>query len=70
MEHQTDIPHADLLADIREWCSVHGVALTGFGMAALNDPSFVADLESGRECRRATLAKVREYMASHSEVST
>jgi len=70
MEHHIDIPHADLLADIREWCSVHGVPLSSFGMAALNDPSFVADLEGGRECRRATLAKVREFMAAHSEVST
>jgi hypothetical protein len=70
MKHMRDIAHPELVAEIRAWCAARGVALTAFGMAALNDPSFFADLEEGRECRRATLVKVREYMATHSEVTS
>lgn len=64
MDHDKDIPHADLLAEIRHWCAAREMPLTRFGMDALRDPSFVRGLESGRECRRATLAKVRAFMAS------
>jgi hypothetical protein len=39
-----------------------------FGHGAMSDRSFITRLEAGRECRRATLAKVRAYIASLTEM--
>ena len=66
MEH--DIAHPELLADIRAFCAARGMTVTRFGTEAVNDPSFVAGLEKGRECRRATLNRVRTFMASSRSV--
>jgi alpha-D-ribose 1-methylphosphonate 5-triphosphate diphosphatase PhnM len=57
-------PHLDLISEIRAHCAAHDMKLTAFGIAAMADPMFVADLEAGRECRSKTLRRVREYMAT------
>jgi hypothetical protein len=67
MEQHDAIAHPDLLEDIRAFCEARGMALTRFGKDALNDPAFVANLMSGRECRRSTINRVRSFMASSSE---
>lgn len=63
MQH-LDIAHPDLIAEIRAFCAAQDMALTRFGKEAVNDPSFVRQLEEGRECRRSTIRKVRAFMAS------
>lgn len=60
----TELPHADLLAEILAFCETNGVAKTIFGLRSVNDASFVTDLEQGRECRRSTVARVRQFMQS------
>jgi hypothetical protein len=57
-------PHLDLISEIRAHCAAHDMKPTAFGIAAMADPMFVADLEAGRECRRSTIARVREYIAT------
>lgn len=64
MQNLDPVPHADLLAEIRAFCEARGMALTRFGKEALNDPAFVSGLEAGRECRRATIGKVRAFMSA------
>lgn len=56
-----------LLAEVEEFLVRYGVTATGFGMQALGDPGFVHDLRGGREPRRATVARVRRYMAQQAE---
>jgi len=60
MEH---IAHPDLLADILAHCEAVGLSRAEFGRQAMNDPRFVYDLEAGRECRRATVERVRGFMS-------
>ncbi len=39
-----------------------GMSKSAFGEKAVGDPRFVFDLEAGRECRRKTEARVREFI--------
>lgn len=64
----SDIPHADLLEDIRAHCALWGIPPTKFGMDAVGDPSFVSALENGRDCRSKTVRKVRAFMAATPDV--
>lgn len=57
------VAHPDLLAEIHAFCERVGMAHSRFGFEALNDPNFVADLASGRECRRKTQESVRQFMS-------
>jgi hypothetical protein len=38
------------------------MAPTAFGQIALNDPNFVHELRNGRECKRATRARVLGFI--------
>lgn len=58
----SDIPHADLLADIMAFCAARDMAATRFGELAMGDTRFVSDLRNGRELRRKTLTKVQDWM--------
>jgi hypothetical protein len=40
-----------------------------FGREAVNDTSFVPQLRTGRELRRATMGRVRQFMATYRPVS-
>jgi hypothetical protein len=58
-------PHLDLIAEIKAFIAEpRNMAASAFGVAAVGDPRFLSDLEAGRECRRGTIARVREYMAT------
>jgi hypothetical protein len=52
----------DLLAEIRAYCARTGMTRTRFGVEALNDGHLLARLQSGREPRWATIARVRKFM--------
>jgi hypothetical protein len=54
--------HPDLLAEIEAFRAQHGMSKSAFGEAALGDPRFLFDLESGRELRRKTIGRVRHYI--------
>lgn len=54
-----------LISDITSFCERHDVAQTKFGLLALNDKAFVAQLHSGRRCWPETEAKVRRFMAEY-----
>lgn len=53
----------DLLKVIEAFLTKHQMEPTSFGKAALNDPNFVTDLRGGREVRRRTEERVRQWMA-------
>ena len=53
-----------LLGDIEQYLSDSGMSATAFGVATVNDPALVRDLRAGREPRRATRCRIREFLAS------
>lgn len=59
--HRTDDPHP-LLADMARFMLATGVSDTMLGLRALGDPNFVEDVRCGRDVRRQTERRVREYM--------
>lgn len=63
MEH-TKAPHLDLLSLIRAHCARSGMSKSSFGMKAVGDPSFVKQLEEGREPRSRVVARVMDYIVS------
>lgn len=64
-----DPAHPELLKEIGAFLAERGMSKTAFGSAALNDPGFIASLEGGRECRRATIARVRAFMQTPAEAA-
>jgi hypothetical protein len=58
----TEAPHTELRADVLAYCEAHGMTKTAFGVKAVGDPRFVADLEKGREPRWSTIERVRLFM--------
>ena len=54
------IAHPELLAEIEAACLRVGMSVTEFGRMALNDAAYVNNLRLGRECKMATIAKVRD----------
>lgn len=63
MEH-TKPQHMDLLALIRAHCAKSGMSKSSFGMKAVGDPSFVRQLEEGREPRSRVVSRVMEFMVT------
>jgi len=57
------IAHPELLAEIEAACARVGMSVTEFGRMALNDAAYVNNLRLGRECKMATIAKVRASIA-------
>lgn len=55
----------DLLADIEAFCCAHHMRESRFGREAVNDTMFIAQLRAGREARRATVQRVRKFMATY-----
>ena len=60
----------DLLSEIEAFCRSHQMRESRFGRDAVNDTSLVAQIRSGREPRRRTVARVRDFMATHSAADT
>lgn len=59
----------DLLSEIEAFRKAHGFAKTVFGRKAANDTRLIDQLENGRELRRATVAKVRNFMLTYAAKS-
>jgi hypothetical protein len=57
--------HDELLGEVEAFLCHTGMYPTVFGREAIGDPRFVFDLREGRECRRATRQRVREWMQRH-----
>jgi hypothetical protein len=55
----------DLISDIEAFCRTHQLKHSRFGRDAVNDTTFVPQLKTGREPRRATVARVRTFMATY-----
>lgn len=60
----TPVSHPEMLSRILAYCEANEISKAEFGRAALGDPRFVYDVETGRECRRATRDKVDKALAS------
>jgi hypothetical protein len=58
METQTQIPEAELLAEIESVLALTGTAPTMFGKR-LGDPNLIKTIAAGRELRRGTMARIR-----------
>ncbi|PZT91969.1 MAG: hypothetical protein DI625_14645 [Sphingomonas sp.] len=54
-----------LLPDIEAFRSAHGLSEWKFGDLALGDRHLVRQLRNGRELRRNTTARVRQFMATY-----
>lgn len=59
----------DFIRDIEAFCRTHQLRESRFGRAAVNDTTFVPQLRAGREPRRATVGKVRQFMATYRPVN-
>lgn len=59
------IEQDDILAEVEVFLARHAMGTAAFGRMTLNDPNFVTDLRSGRDIRRSTVVKLRNFMASY-----
>lgn len=55
----------DLVAAVQDFCNRYEMSKTRFGELALNDPSFVTEIEAGREPRRKTVARVAAFISEY-----
>ena len=51
-----------ILAAVERFLITSQMAPTAFGQRALNDPTFVHELRNGRECKRATRARILAFI--------
>lgn len=51
-----------VLSEIEAFLENSGMTPTAFGQRALNDPTLVHELRQGRECKRATRARIMEFI--------
>jgi Meiotically up-regulated gene 113 len=58
-----------ILDEVEEFIAAHRMSAQEFGTKAMNDPTFVYELRKGRECRRATRAKARAFIAAVSRIA-
>lgn len=55
----------DLLTEIEAFRQEADLPETTFGRRAIGDANLIANLRAGRELRRATAAKIRNFMRDH-----
>lgn len=53
-----------VLAEVEEFLQASEMTPTAFGQRALNDPTLVHEMRKGRECKRATRARIKEFIAA------
>jgi hypothetical protein len=51
-----------ILADVEKFLQASQMTATAFGVRSLNDPTLVHELRNGRECKRKTRARIREFI--------
>jgi hypothetical protein len=52
----------ELLSEVETFLEQHGMAHTTFGLKAVNDAKFVANLRSGLDPRSTTIDEIRSFM--------
>lgn len=57
-----NVDHHPILGEIEAYISEEGLSLSAFGELSVGDPRFVFDLKAGREPRRKTVEKVKNFM--------
>jgi hypothetical protein len=67
MEAEQSLDTDPILAEIERFLEASGVTPTAFGHRALNDPTLVRELRAGRECKRATRARILDFIKSETE---
>lgn len=55
-----------ILTEIEASLRILGMTARDFGLLCLRDPSLVADLRLGRECRSRTRDRIRAFILKHS----
>ncbi len=63
---QDEIDTDPTLAAVETFLTESGMTPTAFGVQALNDPTLVPELRKGRECKRATRARIMDFIQSES----
>lgn len=58
--------HKDFLKRVLKFLKQTGMSRTAFGVGALKDSNFVADLEQGRSVSLKTYERVTKFMDRHS----
>lgn len=61
----TDLPEDELVAEISAFCERVGISRTTFGQMAVNDSALFTELKKGREPRRLTRQRIRDFMADY-----
>lgn len=51
-----------ILPDVERFLQAAQMTATAFGVRALNDPTLVHELRNGRECKRRTRARIRQFI--------
>lgn len=59
-----------ILPEVARFIAETGMTKTAFGVSASKDPALVFELEKGRELRRSTRQRIRNFMAAHIAAST
>jgi hypothetical protein len=54
-----------LVEEIEAFLKANEMKPTLFGVLALKDPAFVAQLRTGRDCKLSTAEKVRNFMTKY-----
>jgi aspartate carbamoyltransferase catalytic subunit len=54
-----------LIASIEAFCAEHSLSESQFGILALNDKNFIADIRGGRDLRLSTVERVKVWMAEY-----
>jgi hypothetical protein len=55
----------ELLRELDEFMTRHGVADSTFGIRCLNDSHLLERIRDGRPIRRSTIVKIRKFMARY-----
>lgn len=57
-------PRDPLLNEVEAFLEHTGMTPTAFGVHALNDPTLVRELRTGRECKWSTRQKILDFIQS------
>jgi TnpA family transposase len=55
---------SDLLEEIEAFLATGAMSVTGFGLAALNDPNFVKRLRRGADMKLSTIERAHNFLES------
>ena len=59
----------DFLEKVEFFLKKNKMTPTAFGIASANNPGFVFDIRSGRECREATQKRILDFMNNFKETN-